>query len=364
MSGAGLTGGGSSGAVIRVCVVGAAGYTGLELLERLADHPHVELVGVFGSERAHAGERTTVGEHPRLRGRVEMPILPASVGAIASCGAEAVFLATPHEVSAALAPALVREGLRVLDLSGAFRLRDPDAYPVHYGFAHEDTGVLASAVYGLPELHRSLLPEASLISLPGCYPTASILALHPIVRAGLVRAGTTPIIDAISGVSGAGRSAKIANLFCEVSLRAYGLPVHRHEPEIAEHAGTPVVFTPHVAPFERGILATIHAELESGVDAAAVGRAYADAYGDEAFVRLLPAGELPSVGAVVRTNCCDLAWLVDEQAGRVRVFSAIDNLVKGASGQAVQAMNAAYGLDETLGLVATPGSGMTVGGGA
>ncbi len=351
--------------VIRVAVVGAAGYTGLELLERLPEHPGVELVAVFGSDRAADATRTVAGEHPRLRGRADLanlPIMAASVEAIAGCGAEAVFLATPHEVSARLAPGLVQEGLRVLDLSGAFRLPDPSAYPRHYGFSHEDASVLASAVYGMPELHRDRLPGAALISLPGCYPTASILALRPLVHAGFVRAGTTPIVDAVSGVSGAGRSAKVDNLFCEVSLRAYGLPVHRHEPEIAEHAGTRVVFTPHVAPFDRGILATIHAELESGVDAAAVGRAYAEAYGDEAFVRLLAAGELPSVGAVVRTNFCDLAWLVDEASGRVRVFSAIDNLVKGASGQAIQAMNAAYGLDETLGLLATPGSAQTIGG--
>ncbi|TVQ62722.1 MAG: N-acetyl-gamma-glutamyl-phosphate reductase [Phycisphaerales bacterium] len=349
---------------MRVAVVGAAGYTGLELLECLAGHPQAKVVAVFGSGRGGETARTLSSEHPRLRGRLDLPIRTASVDAIAESGADAVFLATPHEVSASLAPPLTREGLRVLDLSGAFRLSDASAYPRHYGFAHGDASVLASAVYGMPELHRERLAGASLIALPGCYPTASILALWPLVNAGLVRAGSTPIVDAVSGVSGAGRAAKVSNLFCEVSLRAYGLPVHRHEPEIAEHAGTAVVFTPHVGPFDRGILATIHVELDAGVDAAAVDRAYEDAFAGQAFVRLLPKGEWPSVGAVVRTNFCDLAWLVDEASGRVRVFSAIDNLVKGASGQAVQAMNAAFGLDETLGLLPTPGSAQAVGGGA
>lgn len=334
-------------------MVGAGGYSGAELVSILLGHPRARVCALFGSEKR--GEDAAASElassAPRLRGRCELPIRPANVAAVLESRPDAVFLATPHAASHELAPALAERGVVVFDLSAAFRLRDAGLYPAHYAFEHERREWLARAVYGLPELDRRALRDAALVAVPGCYPTSAIIPLAPLVRRGAVREGTRPVIDSVSGVSGAGRHATIATSFCEVSLQPYNVFKHRHAPEIEAYTGVRVVFTPHLAAFERGILSTIHVELAPGWSGERVGAVLREAYAGEPFVRLLPAGEWPSVGAVRHQNFCDIGWAVDEAAGHLILVSALDNLVKGAAGQAVQCMNARFGLPETLGLL-------------
>jgi N-acetyl-gamma-glutamyl-phosphate reductase len=331
----------------RVAIVGAGGYTGAELVEILLAHPKVELAGLFASEKRAGSSERFSDLFPRFAGRVDEPLLPTSADAIAAQRAELVFLATPHEASLELAPELLARGLRVLDLSAAFRLPDERLYPKHYGFPHTHARLLESAVYGLPELHRAALREQpALVAVPGCYPTASILALRPLAEAGALLPGRRAIIDATSGVSGAGRSATLKVHFCEVSLQAYNVLAHRHNPEIDTYVGAKTLFTPHLGAFDRGILATIHADLQPGWSAARVRELFERRYANERFVKVLPAGRWPRVGAVRGTNLCHIGLAVDEEHGHVVLSSAIDNLVKGASGQAVQAMNCVLGLDE------------------
>ncbi len=273
--------------------------------------------------------------------------------AVAALKPDVVFLATPHEASVEIAARLHERGLPVFDLSGAFRL-PAEMYPTYYGFTHTEPGLLADAVYGLCELNREQIVGASLVAVPGCYPTSVILPVAPLVRAGAVRDGSAVIVDSVSGMSGAGRGANVANLFCETSMRPYGVLTHRHQPEMARFTGVRVVFTPHVGPYERGIVSTIHVELADGFDALRVSDVLKRAYDHEPFVRLLPRETWPSVGGVAHTNYCDIAWAVDEEHKHLIVCSAIDNLVKGASGQAVQCMNIALGMEETAGLVDAP----------
>lgn len=338
---------------INISIVGASGYTGGELVERLLGHPHARIVSLVGSEGsgARAEPRSFESLFPRLRGRVGLSITPLDLDALKESDAEVVFLATPHETSMEVAPGLVDSGKRVIDLSGAWRLGGAALTEATYGLRTARTECFDAAVYGLVEINRGRLTEARFVSNPGCYPTASVLALHPLVRAGVVRSGTRPIIDATSGVSGAGRSANARTTFGEVSLQPYGVLGHRHAPEIELHAGTGVVFTPHLGAYDRGILATIHVELAPGWTLARITALYREMYGHERFVRLLPSGEWPSVAGVRHTNFCDLAWAVDERHGHLIVVSAIDNLVKGASGQAIQAMNAMLGIPEHFGLL-------------
>lgn len=338
----------------RIAIVGAGGYTGAELVDILTLHSGVEVVGLFRSKRADGA--LSIGDAlPRLRHRTDLPIEPFDHESAMALQPDVVFLATPHEVSHAVAPALVEAGVIVLDISGAFRLTDAAIHEAHYGFARSNGasggggggGGSGGGVYALPEFNRAAIANANLLACPGCYPTASILALRPLVEAGLVRPNTRPIIDAISGVSGAGRIPSFRTHFCEVSLQPYNVLAHRHQPEIAEHAGIPVHFVPHLAPFDRGIVATVHVELAPDATAADVREAFEHAYTNSPFVRLLTDHQWPSVGAVERTNFCDIAWTVDEITHHAVVCAAIDNLVKGASGQAVQAMNIRLGLPET-----------------
>lgn len=337
---------------VRCAIVGAGGYGGAELAGILARHPSARLVGLFGSARRCAGERAeTLGEiFPALRGVVELPVEAGTVEAIVGAGADVVFLATPHAVSHDLAPALLAAGLVVIDLSGAFRLADAALYPKHYGFAHAHEALLRSAVYGLPELNRERIARADLIAAPGCYPTSAILPLAPLAAVGAMAPGRFPIVDSTSGVSGAGRTPSLKTLFCEVSQRPYDVLRHRHNPEIDLHSGCRVIFTPHLGPFDRGILSTIHVDLAPGWTEAGAREALERAYGEEPFVRLLPAGAWPSVGAVRHTNFCDIGLACDEERRHLIVVSAIDNLAKGAAGQAAQCMNIRFGLPETAGL--------------
>ena len=337
---------------IRVAIVGASGYTGAELAEILAFHPCVDVVSLYGSSRkAEEGAPTAAELFPRLEGlRVgELPIEPFDATAAIAKGIDAIFLATPHELSHEVARPLVDAGVVVLDLSAAFRLSDRTAVASYYGFEHAHPALLSEAVYGLAEFNAQRLRTARLIAVPGCYPTAAILAIRPLVESRLVDMTRPAIVDAVSGVSGAGRKAEVRSLFCEVSMQAYGVFKHRHRPEIAEHAGIPTIFTPHLGAFDRGILATVHLELKSGVSESAVRVAFESSYAERAFVRILKPGRWPSIAAVERTNHCDIAFAVE--GSHIIVESAIDNLVKGAAGQAVQCMNIRFGLDETTGLL-------------
>lgn len=359
-------------ATIRAVIVGASGYSGIELATILLRHPESQIVGLFGSSRRATPPPGASGPSsesfsdlaPSLRGRLDLPILPIETGALAALNPDAVFLCTPHEASLELAPELRRRGLTVFDLSGAFRLKDRDLYPKHYGFEHTEPDLLAQAVYGLPELpatgsgvpglrpgKRAAIAQADLIAVPGCYPTSAILPLAPLAQAGAVRPGTRVIIDAVSGVSGAGRATTAKTHFCEVSLQPYNVLKHRHNPEIDAYSGTLTVFTPHLGPFDRGILSTIHVELADGWTGDRVRGTLADAYDTEPFIRLFPPDAWPSVGAVQYENFCDLGLAVDEPHRHLILVSAIDNLTKGAAGQAVQCMNIRFGLDETAGLL-------------
>jgi len=336
--------------VLSTAVVGASGYSGLELTRILARHPRLRPTALLSDRWAgeRAGDRLALPE-PAAALRY------GALGDAAALDAEVAFLATPAEVSHELAPRLLARGVRVVDLSGAFRLTDPALYPPWYGFEHRAPELLAEARYGLPELAREQLAGARLVTNPGCYATAIALALAPLVRSGLVEAdGVT--VAAMSGVSGAGRKASEDYAFCEVDedLRAYRIGKHQHVPEIeqtvARFAGrcAPLSFTPHLVPIRRGILATCTLRLARGTDPAALAAAYAP-YAKEPFLRVLPADKV-SVKDVVRTNRVHLGVAVDARAGVAVAVSAIDNLVKGAAGQAVQALNATMGWDEALGL--------------
>lgn len=353
---------------IPAVVVGAAGYTGQELVKLIAQHPVLELAGVFGSA-SRDGQELLSANAPALRGIGDLPVHATDVDTIASMvnGGGVVFLATPHEASVELAPKILGAAPDALvsDLSAGFRLKNASKYPAFYGFEHGAPALLQDAVYGLPEVTRhglSSVGDASrLISCAGCYVTAASIPLAALVSAGAILPGARPIIDAVSGVSGAGRGAATKTSFCEVSASPYGVRTHRHRPEIEQAIGAGVVFQPQLGPYDRGILATIHAELAPGFDGAAVASVFEAALGDEPFVELLgEGGPLPSVAAVRGTNRCDIAWSAEAHEGGTHliVFSALDNLLKGASGQAVQCVNAALGLDETLGLLPAGGVGV------
>ena len=260
-----------------------------------------------------------------------------------------VFLGLPNEASMAMAPQLVGKVRCVVDLSAAYRLKDASLYPQWYGFSHDQPDLLASAVYGLPELHRSSLAGAGLVATPGCHVTAATLALAPLVRAGLVQTAGV-VVNSITGVSGAGRTPKHNTMFCTVDedVQAYGLLDHRHTPEIEQEVGAQVLFTPHLAPMSRGILATCYAKPAGGITTDDVMAALADAYASEPFVAVGPAS--PSTKATLGSNAAHLTARVDQRTGTVIALCAIDNLAKGASGGAVQAANVALGLPETLGL--------------
>lgn len=339
--------------MIRTVVIGAGGYSGAELVGLLAMHGHVHIAGLFASlaRGASGPKRQFSTEFPRWRGIVDMPIESGKVEDILDLDPHAVFLATPPEVSHELVPALVERGVVAFDFSAAFRLADGEAYPKHYGFSHKHPELLELAVYGLPERFRAELRSAQLVALPGCYPTSIILPLAALHGVGAIDAETPVIADSTSGVSGAGRNAAQKSMFCEVSFQPYAVLSHRHQPEIEQYVGGPVIFTPHLGPFDRGIVSTIHANLAPRWTESDVREALHGAYGDEQFVRLLPAGDWPSVATVRGTNFCDIGLAVDARRNHLIIVSAIDNLLKGAAGQAVQCFNERFGLPAATGLL-------------
>ncbi len=340
----------------RIAVVGASGYTGVELLRLLSRHPEVQLVCV--TSRQHAGQKVT-DVFPSLQGSLELTFTDVDPAVLAQ-QADLVFTAVPHQTAMGMIPQLLDAGCRVVDLSADFRIKDVSVYEDWYQ-PHTAAELLAEAVYGLPELYREQVPAARLVANPGCYPTSIALALAPLLEQELIDP-TTIIVDSKSGTSGAGRAAKVDTLFCEVNegFKAYGLPRHRHTPEIeqtltalAKRAVT-ISFTPHLLPVNRGILSTCYASTKRTITLDAVHEVYAARYADEPFVRVLPKGALPNVAQVNGSNFCDIGLVVDDRTGRVVVVSTIDNLVKGAAGQAVQNMNLMLGLKENAGLQIPP----------
>ena len=341
---------------IRTAIVGASGYTGMELLRLLLVHPGVELVAA--TSRQEAG-KTLGAVVPRFRNApgAELAFIEPDPDAIAATGAEAAFLALPHGVAADIARALLDRGLRVIDLSADFRLRDAAVYEEFYDHPHPAPDLLAEAVYGLPEIRAAEIQAARLVAAPGCYPTSILLPLLPLLRGNLIEPGTI-VANSMSGISGAGRKADLSLLFCECneSARAYGVPKHRHLSEIEQELGlaagekVTISFIPHLIPVNSGIVTTITAKLRDGVPPDAIGAALDQAYGGAAFIRLLGRGGCADTKNVTRTNFIDIGWQHDPRTGRVILMSAEDNLGKGAGGQAVQCFNLMFGLDPIDGL--------------
>ncbi|MBU6399682.1 MAG: N-acetyl-gamma-glutamyl-phosphate reductase [Verrucomicrobia bacterium] len=350
---------------VPVAIVGASGYAGEDLVRLLLSHPRAELAAI--TSRQYAGQTLAqvfpkFAHHPKARSlRFSEPTTDALVRQAA-----VVFLALPHGLAAEFAAPLCQQGARVIDLSADFRLRNPAVYQEFYAQVHPVPELLSRAVYGLPEIYRSALPAANLVACPGCYPTSVLLPVLPLVRAGLINP-LSIIANSLSGVSGAGRKLESDYLFveCNESLRPYGVPKHRHlaemEQELSQAAGRPVVvqFTPHLVPVNRGILTTLYlAPAQHFNDTAAAARldgslreCYQSAYGQEPFVRLLAGPALPDTKNVVATNVIEIAWRLDPRTGRLVVMSAIDNLTRGTSGQAVQCFNLMCGFPETSGLM-------------
>lgn len=340
--------------MIEIGIVGGTGYTGAELLRLLAAHPQARVTVL--TSRQEAGKRADA-LFPHLRGRCDLRFSAPDEAALAAC--QAVFFATPHATAMTLAPALVARGVRVIDLSADFRLADAAVFKRWYQHDHASPDLLAEAVYGLPELNRERIRSARLVAAPGCYPTATQLGFLPLIEQDLVDAGSL-IADCKSGVSGAGREAKVGSLFCETadSLNAYGVAGHRHLPEIMQGlntvAKTPVglTFVPHLTPMIRGIHSTLYARLKPGApDLQAL---YEARYRDEPFVDVLPAGDQPQTRSVRGSNLCRIAVHRPGGGDTVVVLSVIDNLLKGAAGQALQCFNLMFGFDERLALDALP----------
>jgi len=334
--------------VHKVGIVGD-GYTAAELLRILALHPAVEVTTVLSTE--NVGRR--IDEiYPHLTGICDLSCEESQIKNLSGC-CEAVFLALPHGVSMDMAPQLLEAGMKVIDLGADFRLKDATLYENYYELSHAQPGLLEEAVYGLPELYREKIKTARLIANPGCFPTSAIVPLAPLLKAGLLETEGL-VIDSKSGVSGAGRALKQSSHFCEVNegLKAYGVGTHRHGPEIAQElsfaAGCEVemVFTPHLVPMNRGILTTCYARLRPGIKPQAVREALEDYYRGERFIKVLPREAVPNTKWVYGSNYVHLGLHVNPQSRRVIVVSAIDNLNRGASGQAVQNLNLILGQPE------------------
>ena len=331
--------------MIRVGIIGASGYTGAELLRLCAQHPEMNVVYATGDTQA--GTRAAA-LYPSLAARYPTLVFEEFRSAKAE-GLDLVFLGLPHEASMALAPQLVGKVGCVVDLSAAYRLKDASLYPGWYGFTHDQPALLAEAVFGLPELHRAELHGARLVATPGCHVTAATLALAPLVRSGLIQT-TGVVINSITGVSGAGRALKHTSLFCtaDEDVNAYGLLDHRHTAEMQEHLGASILFTPHLAPMSRGILATCYARPAGECSTESLLGTLADAYADESFV--VVSERIPSTKATQGSNTAHITARFDERTNTVIVLAAIDNLVKGTAGQALQCLNLMSGLPESLGI--------------
>jgi len=350
---------------VRTAVLGATGYVGRELLTLLVRHPDARVVRMISSTSGASKPFPIEQVHPALRSRFTIPCLPvdlegpggfALLEAVGAPEADVVFLATPHETSCDVVPVLLDAGLRVIDLSGAFRLKDAAAYPRWYGFEHHASEALAEAVYGLPELNPAAVASARLLSNPGCYATSVILALSPLLRSGWVDISAGIISDSKSGASGAGRTPSGKLHFPEVNenCRAYGLFTHRHVPEMLQALDIgekDFIFTPHLLPVTRGILSTVYVRFNARRTLGEVVALFKQIYGPSPLVRVYEGGALPEIQAVAGTQYADLGFALDEETQRLIIVSALDNLGKGAAGQAVQNMNLMFGLPQEVGLI-------------
>jgi N-acetyl-gamma-glutamyl-phosphate reductase len=341
----------------KVAVFGASGYSGEELVKRLSEHPLVELG--YLTSRQYAGKKASevfgwIGGRSSL---TNLEFIEPDLPSLRPLGIEFAFLALPHGVASEFAVPLLEQGIKVIDLSADFRVKDPEVYKYFYGHDHPAPVLLQKSVYGLPEAYRDQIRGARLVACPGCYPTSILLPLLPVIRAKMIRMSSI-VANSLSGVSGAGRKADADLLFveCNESARPYGLPSHRHlseiEQELSNAAGEPVIiqFAPHLIPLSRGIITTIHADPVTRLTADSLEEVYETAYGSEWFIRLLGSTRYPDVKNVVGTNRLEIGWRVDPRTGRVILMSAEDNLVKGAAGQAIQCFNIMNGWAEALGL--------------
>jgi N-acetyl-gamma-glutamyl-phosphate reductase len=342
--------------MLRVAIAGASGYTGFELIRLLSHHPEVELTTI--TSRQQAGQRLDE-IYPALKRHCQL-VFENTDPDILTAKADLVFTALPHQAAMDIVPELLKRGVKVIDLSADYRLKDPLVYAAWYQ-AHKTPELLPEAVYGLPELHREEIRKARLVANPGCYPTSIILAASPLLDKGLIDHRTL-IADSKSGVTGAGRGVSLSVHFCEVSdsFKAYKVAEHRHTPEIEQelsHLAAETVcitFTPHLVPMSRGILSTVYAKLRDEATADHIDMAFASFYRKAPFVRLCGRGELPTTLQVRGSNYCDIGWRTDERNGRLILVSVIDNLTRGASGQAVCNMNLMSGLPEELGIDYAP----------
>ncbi len=336
---------------LRVAVLGATGYAGVELLRILIRHPRVRLTVVTSQQ--YAGKRASE-VYPSLASQCDLVLEEIRIDKIVS-QTDLAFAALPHETSMGVVAGLVKRGKRVIDLSADFRLHDPQTYLRWYS-AHKAPHLLRDAIYGLTEIHRREIGKARLVANPGCYPSGAVLGLAPLFAKKMVQG--TVIIDAKSGVTGAGRSSAVELSFSEVNenFKAYNVGVHRHTPEIEQElsqiAKRPVTvfFAPHLVPMSRGILSTMYVELKKSLDEERLAKIYGDFYRTESFIRILPAGSFPQTRDVRGSNDCAIGFRYDPRVKRLVVITAIDNLVKGAAGQAVQNMNLMYGWPEAEGL--------------
>jgi len=338
----------------RVGVVGVSGYAGLELLKLLLQHPGVELAAAM--DAAEIGEKPLHEIHPRLRGLGNLTTFVPDSARMVDLGLDTVFLCTPDKVSYDLVPKIMERGIRTIDFSGAFRLRQADSYSSWYGFQHANPELLNAAVYGLAEWNAKAIASAKLIANPGCYPTSVTLALLPLVKAGMLEVGSDIYCDSKSGVTGAGRGARQELMFSEVSdnFRPYNPIKHRHAPEMCQELQWDLnnfTFVPHLLPTSRGILSTMYVRLQNPTSSAEIEAEYGKRYAGRPFVRILGNTLLPELRSVAHTNFCDIAWRLTQGGRRAVIFSAIDNLGKGAAGQALQNYNIMHGIEETAGMI-------------
>ena len=343
------------GSRVRAVVAGATGYSGRELIRMLLTHPHIELVGAFASRSAEAQPLAQV--HPQLTGLTMLTCQPFDEAEIARLQASLIFLATPNEFSHEVTPSLLETGATVVDISGAFRLKDAALYPKFYGFEHTRPDLLKQAVYGLTEFMREELRGAKLIANPGCYPTSALVPLMPLINAGVIADEQPIICDSKSGVTGAGKTPTAGTHFVEVSesLKAYNVFRHRHAPEIAQGLGlngntSALIFTPHLLPINRGILSTIYVRVRDNIKRPDILNLWRQAFDHAPFVRLFDGAQLPEIKFAAHTPFCDIGCAVDETSNQAIIVSAIDNLLKGAASQALQNANLALGFDEREGI--------------
>lgn len=331
-----------------VLVIGASGYVGAELVKYLNRHLHVNIVSLFVSEESNDSGKKFSDIHRQYKGIIDLILKPLKNPLDILDGIDVIFLATDHIISHDLAPLFLKRGIIVFDLSGSFRIKDPDVYRKYYKFKHKHKYWLNKSIYGLVEWEELSIKTGQLIAIPGCYATAVQLGLKPIIKSELIDVSQTPVINAISGVSGSGRKPTIVNSFCEVSLQPYNIFTHRHQPEIISHLGIPIIFIPNLGSFTRGILAIITCRLKFKVEFMDVFSSFFSVYKNKPLIRIYNK-EMPSIKSVSGLPFCDIGFVVNNKD--IVIVVAIDNLLKGAAAQAVQCFNIRFNFLETLSLI-------------